>query len=259
MEASYDADPMDDDAEYDDSKAETAMVSGASATPGVARVAVGPSYGLVVSRSDGMLSAVSSAAAKPDAMAPPQRLHQELSQPPRASPRSPIPSLPSASLTPHAATPAGASFSIRPNAAAIAISDFECSICYCLLCEPITVPCGHTFCRVCLVASLERSKKKCPECRAPCHIEGRFLLLFVTVNATVANSFGLFQRKRTPLTCCWCRSWRSTCRRSIDSEHWKRLWRSAAGVKKSLCFSARFLCSRISRFPCICLNRATNL
>eukprot|EP01137_Pigoraptor_chileana_P009567 Opistho-2@58052 len=50
------------------------------------------------------------------------------------------------------------------------IPEFECGLCLQLLCEPVTIPCGHTFCRNCLVSALERSKKKCPECRAPCHV-----------------------------------------------------------------------------------------
>ena len=45
----------------------------------------------------------------------------------------------------------------------------ECSVCLSMLCEPITIACGHTFCRRCLVNSLKRHKKKCPSCRAVCH------------------------------------------------------------------------------------------
>ena len=45
----------------------------------------------------------------------------------------------------------------------------ECSVCLNMLCEPITISCGHTFCRRCLVNSLKRHKKKCPSCRAVCH------------------------------------------------------------------------------------------
>jgi Lon protease-like protein len=46
----------------------------------------------------------------------------------------------------------------------------ECSVCLSLLCEPISISCGHTFCRVCLVKSLRRHKKQCPSCREICHI-----------------------------------------------------------------------------------------
>ena len=49
-------------------------------------------------------------------------------------------------------------------------STLECSICISLICEPITLSCGHSFCRICLVKSLKRHSKKCPSCRAICHI-----------------------------------------------------------------------------------------
>jgi Lon protease-like protein len=56
-----------------------------------------------------------------------------------------------------------------PPAGQLAISELECPICYALLCKPISLPCGHTICRSCLRRSLA-SQRKCPECRAPCHI-----------------------------------------------------------------------------------------
>jgi hypothetical protein len=46
----------------------------------------------------------------------------------------------------------------------------ECALCLSILCEPISIPCGHSFCRVCLVKSLRRHKKRCPSCREICHI-----------------------------------------------------------------------------------------
>lgn len=49
-------------------------------------------------------------------------------------------------------------------------SILECSICLSLLCEPISLSCGHTYCRVCLVKSLRRHKKQCPGCREVCHV-----------------------------------------------------------------------------------------
>uniref|UniRef100_A0A7S1A9D7 RING-type domain-containing protein n=1 Tax=Noctiluca scintillans TaxID=2966 RepID=A0A7S1A9D7_NOCSC len=44
--------------------------------------------------------------------------------------------------------------------------EFECSICMKLLFEPVSVPCGHTFCRSCLERSLDY-RSLCAVCRAP--------------------------------------------------------------------------------------------
>jgi len=43
--------------------------------------------------------------------------------------------------------------------------EFECAICNQLLLDPVSAPCGHTFCRVCLVGAT-RSRQSCPLCRA---------------------------------------------------------------------------------------------
>lgn len=37
-------------------------------------------------------------------------------------------------------------------------SDFDCTLCMKLLYAPITTPCGHTFCRLCLFQTMDRSK-----------------------------------------------------------------------------------------------------
>ena len=50
------------------------------------------------------------------------------------------------------------------------ISALDCPVCLCMYCEPISLGCGHTFCRVCLVSSLRQVKKKCPACRAVCNL-----------------------------------------------------------------------------------------
>jgi len=47
----------------------------------------------------------------------------------------------------------------------------QCSLCLGIVCEPITIPCGHTFCRSCLYLAMQRTKKKCPNCRAVCHVD----------------------------------------------------------------------------------------
>ena len=52
------------------------------------------------------------------------------------------------------------------SSAELPIGLVECPICLTLLCEPVTTPCGHTFCRPCLVSTLRRNMKKCPSCRS---------------------------------------------------------------------------------------------
>ncbi|CAA6657437.1 unnamed protein product [Spirodela intermedia] len=42
--------------------------------------------------------------------------------------------------------------------------DFECTVCFKLLYEPVTTPCGHSFCRSCLHQSMDHGNK-CPMCR----------------------------------------------------------------------------------------------
>mmetsp|Transcript_39015 Transcript_39015/g.44611 ORF Transcript_39015/g.44611 Transcript_39015/m.44611 type:complete len:88 (+) Transcript_39015:31-294(+) len=44
--------------------------------------------------------------------------------------------------------------------------DFECSICICLLVDPVRLDCGHLFCKFCLENYFEnQDAKKCPMCR----------------------------------------------------------------------------------------------
>jgi len=42
--------------------------------------------------------------------------------------------------------------------------DVECKLCFAVLCEPTTTICGHTFCRACLVRTLDHNPA-CPLCR----------------------------------------------------------------------------------------------
>ncbi|CAN0073438.1 unnamed protein product, partial [Discosporangium mesarthrocarpum] len=51
----------------------------------------------------------------------------------------------------------------------ISQSALECAVCLALICQPVSLSCGHTFCRSCVVTTLRRNKKKCPSCRAVCH------------------------------------------------------------------------------------------
>lgn len=42
--------------------------------------------------------------------------------------------------------------------------DLDCHVCYNVMCDPVTTPCGHTFCRKCLARVLDHSSL-CPICR----------------------------------------------------------------------------------------------
>ncbi|CAF1174709.1 unnamed protein product [Adineta steineri] len=43
--------------------------------------------------------------------------------------------------------------------------DYDCSICVNLLWFPITTPCGHIFCRECLIRSIDNTHAQCPICK----------------------------------------------------------------------------------------------
>ena len=42
--------------------------------------------------------------------------------------------------------------------------ELDCHVCYNIMCDPVTTPCGHTFCRRCLARVLDHSSL-CPVCR----------------------------------------------------------------------------------------------
>ncbi|KAM4748159.1 LON peptidase N-terminal domain and RING finger protein 1-like [Rhinophrynus dorsalis] len=46
----------------------------------------------------------------------------------------------------------------------ISLSDVECSLCIRIFLEPVTTPCGHTFCRECLERTLDH-RPYCPLCK----------------------------------------------------------------------------------------------
>eukprot|EP00903_Cladosiphon_okamuranus_P020079 g18443.t1 len=55
------------------------------------------------------------------------------------------------------------------SSASLPLSALECAVCLSLVVQPVSLSCGHTFCRLCLVNTLRRNKKQCPTCRAVCH------------------------------------------------------------------------------------------
>jgi len=47
-------------------------------------------------------------------------------------------------------------------------AELDCQICYLLLHDPLTTPCGHTFCRPCLLRTSDHATHPvCPTCRSP--------------------------------------------------------------------------------------------
>ena len=53
-------------------------------------------------------------------------------------------------------------------------SSFDCAVCLQLLCEPTTLPCGHSFCRGCIADTLTAAAARCPACRSavPARVAG---------------------------------------------------------------------------------------
>lgn len=70
---------------------------------------------------------------------------------------------------------------------ALALVDAECTLCLKLLYEPVTTPCGHTFCRCCLVRCLDHTGK-CPMCRTVLHL-GQQLPVSVVLKNLLEHAF----------------------------------------------------------------------
>ncbi|PON70362.1 43kDa postsynaptic protein [Trema orientale] len=66
--------------------------------------------------------------------------------------------------------------------------EFDCTLCLKLLYEPITTPCGHSFCQSCLFQSMDRGNK-CPLCRTVLFIGPRSCSISVTLNNIIQKNF----------------------------------------------------------------------
>ncbi|CAH9092675.1 unnamed protein product [Cuscuta europaea] len=66
--------------------------------------------------------------------------------------------------------------------------DFDCTLCLKLLYEPVTTPCGHSFCRSCLFQSMDRCNR-CPLCRTVLFISPRTCAISVTLNNIIQKNF----------------------------------------------------------------------
>jgi len=52
------------------------------------------------------------------------------------------------------------------DAVSVSATLLQCGVCLQVLCQPVTLVCGHTFCRGCLFRAFSRNAKKCPSCRS---------------------------------------------------------------------------------------------
>ena len=68
-----------------------------------------------------------------------------------------------------------------------ALQDAECILCLKLLYEPVTTPCGHTFCRPCFARASDHANK-CPMCRTVLHA-GRALPVSIVLKNLLERSF----------------------------------------------------------------------
>ncbi|KAH6797311.1 zinc finger RING family protein [Perilla frutescens var. hirtella] len=66
--------------------------------------------------------------------------------------------------------------------------DYDCTLCLKLLYEPITTPCGHSFCRSCLFQTMDRGNR-CPLCRTVLFISPRTCAISVTLNNIIQKNF----------------------------------------------------------------------
>jgi hypothetical protein len=66
--------------------------------------------------------------------------------------------------------------------------DFDCPLCCKLLYEPVTTPCGHTFCRSCLMRVLDHGNR-CPMCRVVLHMSARRHPIAVNLQSILTRTF----------------------------------------------------------------------
>lgn len=66
--------------------------------------------------------------------------------------------------------------------------DLDCTLCLKLLYKPITTPCGHSFCRACLLQAMDH-RNKCPICRTVLFVSPKTYPVSVTLNDLIQHNF----------------------------------------------------------------------
>lgn len=81
----------------------------------------------------------------------------------------------------------------------VTASQFRCPICLDILKEPVSIPCGHTYCMVCINNYWDQAESghfSCPQCREP--FSPRPVLRRNTVLAEVVNKLKLSEMVAAP-------------------------------------------------------------
>lgn len=104
--------------------------------------------------------------------------------------------------------------------------DLSCPICTELLCRPVTTPCGHSFCKLCLELALS-TKPYCPICREPCPFP-HLMKVAIALNAVIESNFSALNAARVvDLTQAVAR-----IRRLVIGNTYEAMPRGAAGQHK---------------------------
>jgi hypothetical protein len=76
----------------------------------------------------------------------------------------------------------------RQSTGSVSADDADCTLCLKLLFEPVTTPCGHSFCRPCLSQALDH-RNRCPLCRTVLCLSPAALQPSVTLAQLLAKTY----------------------------------------------------------------------
>mmetsp|Transcript_39169 Transcript_39169/g.110907 ORF Transcript_39169/g.110907 Transcript_39169/m.110907 type:complete len:517 (+) Transcript_39169:175-1725(+) len=83
----------------------------------------------------------------------------------------------------------------RPSKAIKWDSELECTLCMEMLYEPVTTPCGHTFCQACFCRAVDH-KNRCPMCRVVLHVGNRLPVTVVLKSLLQRNFPDRYEARR---------------------------------------------------------------